>query len=417
MLRRTTPRPRPTDGGWVRCPAVVSVAIDEGPLHGPRTGIGNAVAWLIDALEDLADQGAPFASASEPESDACEGDGPASGSTAPETLELLPYLTSMRASVSAPTRRLPLPAAVAHRLWSRTGAVPMDRFLGAPDVVHGTNYVVPPTRCPRLVTVYDCWFLEHPGDAHPDVARAGRVLRRSVADGAHVVTSSEATAERIRDLLDTDRVTTIHLGPPPFPAADAEPTPAATRVAETIDGAPFVLALGTVERRKDHGTLVAAFDRLAREHPSVGLVVAGGPGDASDGLAAALGRLDAATANRVHVLGRIDDPTKTWLLAHAAAVAYPSLDEGFGFPVLEAQSAGVPVVASSAGSIPEVAGTGALLSAPSDVDALAANLHWAVTSETKRTDLVERGRRNLKRFSWARTARDHLALYERLSST
>ena len=414
---------------------MVSVAIDEGPLHGPRTGIGNAVAWLFDALTGLAEPSGDDSSRSD---DDRSGSGAEPAGPSARRLELLPYLTSMRATVTAPTRRLPLPAAVAHRVWSRTGAVPMDRFLGRPDVVHGTNYVVPPARCPRLVTVYDCWFLDHPDDAHPDVARAGRVLRRSVADGAHVVTSSEATADRVRELLDTERVTAVHLGPPPSsrtpqpsrtspahhgsglptvaPPVDTLPVDAPP-VAGQLVGAPFVVSLGTVERRKNHGVLVAAFDRLAREHPTVRLVVAGGPGDASDDLASALGRLGPATAARVHVVGRVDETTKDWLLANGSAVAYPSLDEGFGFPVLEAQQAGVPVVASSAGSIPEVAGTGALLSAPSDVDALAANLHWVITSDSKRADLVERGRRNLDRFSWERTAAAHLVLYERLAAS
>ena len=69
----------------------------------------------------------------------------------------------------------------------------------------------------RVVSVYDCWFLEHPRDVDADVRRAAAVLRRSVRDGAHVVTSSTATTVRVRELLATDRVHTIHLGPPPVP--------------------------------------------------------------------------------------------------------------------------------------------------------------------------------------------------------
>ena len=94
----------------------LTVAIDAGPLHGPRTGIGNAVAWTIDALRDDAD------------------------------LELRPYVTSMRARIRSTQRRMPIPAAVALRLWARRSP-PVDRLLGHPAVVHGTNYVVPPARC------------------------------------------------------------------------------------------------------------------------------------------------------------------------------------------------------------------------------------------------------------------------------
>lgn len=358
---------------------MVRVAIDVGPLHGPRTGIGNAVDWMISALEHHRD------------------------------VELLRYLTSARSTPNPGERRLPLPAAVALRWWARS-SIPMDRLLGRPDVVHGTNYVVPPTRVPRLISVYDCWFLDHPQDAHPDVALAGRVLRRAVHDGAHVITSSDATRERVLDLLDPRSAETVLLGPPPRDLEgrrDAVPG---------VDPAvPFVLSLGTVERRKNLPTLVTAFARVASEHPTVELQIAGRDGDDSTALEQAVAALPPAIGTRVNRHRNVPDSAKRWLLDHASVLAYPSLDEGFGFPVLEAQMAGVPVVASSAGSIPEVAGRGALLSTPSDPDALAANLYWALTSDSKRTDLVARGHENVERFSWERTATELTDHYRRLA--
>ena len=359
---------------------MVQVAIDAGPLHGPRTGIGNAVAWTIDALRS------------------------------DETVDLKQYVTSLRATLTASERRLPIPAAAAHRLWARRSWPSMDRWLGHPDVVHGTNYVVPPASVPRIVTVYDCWFLDHPDTAHPDVVRAGAVLRRSVADGAHVVTSSVSTSDRVRELLDTAAVTTIHLGPPPFDAS-------ARRVAPALGDpdAPFVLALGTIERRKNIPTLVQAFDRLAREHPTVQLRIAGRDGDDATGLAMALDRLAPDVRRRVVRHTTVDETVKRWLLDRAAVLAYPSFDEGFGFPILEAQLAGTPVVASSAGSIPEIAGAGALLSLPRDAEALAANLFWVIDSATQRERLIERGHANVERFSWRRTSDDLAALYHRLA--
>ena len=364
----------------------VQVAIDAGPLHGPRTGVGNAVAWSIDALRAMRPQ-----------------------STERATAELLPYVTSMRAQPADGERRLPVPAAVAHRIWARGRGPRMDRWLGHPDVVHGTNYVVPPTHAPRLVSVYDCWFLEHPEEAHPDVARSGLVLRRSVADGAHVVTSSAATTDRLHDLLDAPSVTTVHLGPPP--PVDARRTAPALG---DLD-APFVLALGTVERRKNLPTLVQAFAKLADEHPTVQLRIAGRDGDDAPALDAALAGLPDSVRRRVIRHTTVDAGVKRWLLEEAAVLAYPSLDEGFGFPILEAQQVGTPVVGSSAGSIPEVAGRGALLSLPTDTHALAANLFWAIDSETKRAELIERGHANVERFSWERTAHALTDLYLQLA--
>ena len=362
---------------------MLRVAVDVGPVHGHRSGVGNAVVWLLDALEDRDD------------------------------LDLVPYVTSARARVQPLQRRLPVPATVAHRWWARSSQPPMDRWLGAPDVVHGTNYVVPPARCPRLVSVYDCWFLAHPDRVGTDVRRAGEALRRAVGDGAHVVASSEATASRVRSLLGTGRVRVIHLGPPPAHTCRADaPVPAV--VAQLADRR-FVLALGTIERRKNIPLLVSAFDRLARELPDVSLVLAGAEGDDTDELGARIRRLDRGVADRVVSLGTVDAGSKAWLLDSAAVLAYPSLDEGFGFPVLEAQQAGTPVVGSSAGSIPEIAGNGALFSQPDDAEALAANLHWVLTSDDVRHRLVARGNANVTRFSWPATAAAHAELYHELA--
>lgn len=375
---------------------MLTVAIDSGPLHGTRTGIGNAVAWTIEALRDA------------PQSDRRE-------------LELQPYVTSLRARTSSDEQRLPIPAAVAHRLWMRTARWKMDRWLGQPDVVHGTNYVVPPLRVPRVVSVYDCWFLDHPDEAHPDVARAGAVLRRSVDDGATVVTSSTATSDRVRELLGVEPVT-VHLGPPtpPPPPAPTPPGVTATRpatVEPSLEIDPFVLSVGTAERRKNLPTLIDAFGRLGTEHETVRLVLAGRDGDDAAAVARALARLDPAVRHRVHRMTSVDEATKQWLLDRAVALAYPSLDEGFGFPILEAQVAGTPVVASSAGSIPEIGGSAVLLSLPADVDALAANLYWVVTNEQQRERLIRLGHRNVERFSWESTAQDLTALYHRLAET
>lgn len=350
----------------------MKVAIDVGPTHGRRTGIGNAVAWTIDALR-------------------------ADGSATVE-----PYLTSVRARPRSGEHRLPMPAAAALRLWAHR-APPMDRWLGRPDVVHGTNYVVPPAECARIVSVYDCWFLEHPEDAVPDVRRAAAVLRRSVADGAHVITSSDATTRRVRELLGTDRVRTIILGPPP-PGDPVGQTGRHRTIIPELEDQPFVLALGTMERRKNIPTLVHAFGRLAHEHESVRLVIAGAAANDTNAVDRAIARLQPDIAARIIRTGPVDEATKQWLLSAARALAYPSLDEGFGFPILEAQQTGTPVVASTAGSIPQIAGAAALLSPARDAEALAANLYWIVTNDEMHAKLVRRGHANLRRFSWATTA-------------
>jgi glycosyltransferase involved in cell wall biosynthesis len=357
--------------------AGLRVALDVGPLHGHRTGIGAATEQLFDAL-------------------AARGD-----------LDVSPYLVSYRARPVPPQRRVPVPAAFAQRWWSRLDGPKVDRWLGHPDVVHGTNYVVPPTKAPRVVSVYDCWFLTHTELATPDVQRSGHVLRRNVDSGAHVHASSHATADVVRELLGTERVTVVHLGP--LPPTDARPVPVAG-----LDGAPFVVAVGTIERRKGLPGLVEAFGAVAAELSDLRLVLAGAPGDDSTAVQTAVEALPAEVRARVLVPGAVSPGQKAWLLANASVLAYPSLDEGFGFPVLEAQAAGVPIVATSAGSIPEVAGDGAALVEVGDVHALADALVRAVTDDQHRAALVGAGRANVDRFDWADTASGLVDLYRSL---
>jgi glycosyltransferase involved in cell wall biosynthesis len=161
--------------------------------------------------------------------------------------------------------------------------------------------------------------------------------------------------------------------------------------------------------------LVRAFARAAAAERELELVIAGGPGNDSVAVEREISALPEAFRRRVHVVGRIDEADKSWLVHHARVLAYPSLDEGFGFPLLEAMGAGTPVVASTAGSIPEVAGDAAILHEPTDDEALAAALALLHTDDALRDGLVERGRRNVTRYSWRTTASRLIALYDALA--
>ena len=358
--------------------SAIRVAFDVGPLAGRRTGIGVAVGEMCTAL------------------------------TGRDDVALRPYLTSFRARSEPGVTRLPIPAAVAHRCWSRSDVPHADRWLGEIDVVHGTNYVVPPVRVPRIVSVYDCWFLDHPKEAVADVRRAGRVLRRSVERGAIVHASSHATAAAVRRHFPDADVEAVHLAAMPLaPASTACPIP-------EVRGRDYVLSVATLERRKNLPSLVAAFGIAATEH-DVLLVLAGADGDDRRAVDQAILALPPKVGQRVLLTGFVPDDARTWLLHHARALAYPSLDEGFGFPLLDAMQAGTPIVASDVGSIPEVAGDAALTCAPTDVDTLAAHLLVAIEDDAARARLLEAAAARLASFDWTRTADGLAALYRRVA--
>jgi glycosyltransferase involved in cell wall biosynthesis len=142
----------------------------------------------------------------------------------------------------------------------------------------------------------------------------------------------------------------------------------------------------------------------------VQLVLAGKRGWLFDDLFAQVER--SGLAGRVLFPGYIEDVDLPALLSAARAFVYPSLYEGFGIPVLEAQTCGAPVMTSNNSSLPEVAGDAALLVDPHDVDAIAAAMYRLATDDALCAELVRRGFENVKRFSWEKCARETLAVLE-----
>lgn len=303
------------------------------------------------------------------------------------------------------------------RLWLRTDHPSIERWTGAVDVVHGPNFVVPPARrAAQVLTVHDLTCLRYPDLVTADVAQYPRLIQRAIDRGAWVHAVSDFVAAEVRDRfrVDRDRVVAIPNGPTSLPA-ERPGTDSATghRLA---GGRRYLLALGTVEPRKDLPTLVRAFDRLDAADSELRLVIAGG-----DGWGHAVAELGAAIdaairRDRVVRLGRVSDDQRAALLRGAAVFVYPSLYEGFGLPPLEAMAAGVPVVATDSGALPEVMADAGRLVAPGDADALAGALGEVLTHQGERSRLVDAGRTNLHRFDWDRTVDQLIDLYHRASA-
>lgn len=357
------------------------VALDVTPLLGPPTGIHQATAGLLGALRDL------------------------------PGVEPSGYVLSGRArrapDCGTAVRRRRRPAGLCHLIWAAPLPEPAARLtargLTLPaDLVHGTNYTVPPGRTPRLVTVHDLTPVTDPQWCPPAVRRMGRALRRAVATGAHIHVTSRSVAEAAPGLLGADpgRVHTV-------PVGLAEVGPGDGAEARRLAGADrYVLALGATEPRKGLAGLPAA---VAGLDPDVGLVVAGPVGAGEAALAAAA---DAAGLGRRYVrLEAVDGEVRAGLLRGAAAVAYPSLGEGFGLVPLEAVSVGVPVVATAVGALPELLGDEIDLIPPGDGPALAAGLAAALESAAAPSPAL---RNRLADLAWPRVAAQMAAVYRRV---
>ena len=306
----------------------------------------------------------------------------------------------------------PMAARPLHELWRRSDHPRIDRWIGRHDVVWGPNYVVPPTAAAALVSVHDLTTLHYPEMADGFTLAYPDLVRRAVARGAWVHTDSDFVRGEVIEHfgVDPDRVVTVHLGARATPL----PPPGTPRPARVPPG-PYVLALGTVEPRKDLPTLVAAFDALAADEPDLRLVIAGADGWGAEALGAAV----AATRHRDRVvrLGRVDEAERAALLAGAGVYAYPSRYEGFGLPPIEAMAAGVPVVASRAGSLPEVCRDGADLVPVGDPGALTAALGRVLGDAGHRAALVARGRAVAAAYDWDDTAQRFAALLARVAAS
>lgn len=339
------------------------VVLDATPLLGPRTGIGRYVEGLLQGFAELAE---------------------------PPDLALTAFTRSAERP-PVPVGRWEgrrLPARPLFSAWGRLGRPALEWLTGPTDVVHGTNFVLPPrSSAAGVVTVHDLAFLLHPDTVTPAVRRLATLIPRLAATADAVLTPTTAVAELVAERLHLprERVHAVPHGIDPR-WTTAEPDPGEDQPSG------YLLFVGSAEPRKDLATLTRALHLLGSDAPP--LVVAGPAGWG-----------EVSLPRDARVLGFVPDARLRALVAGAAALVLPSRDEGFGLPALEALACGTPVVVSDLPALREVLGDQATYAESGQPEAFAEALLSPPTGtpQTRRAHAAA--------FTWRACAEQTLRVY------
>lgn len=311
--------------------------------------------------------------------------------------------------------RAPLNERYMVALWQRAQIpLPVEIFTGGAEIFYSPDFVLPPTRArKKILTIHDLSFKRVPETAAPNLKwYLEGAVPRAVARADLILADSDATRHDLIHLFHAapERVQTVYSGyDEMFQRVTDENE--LRRVREKFQlFKPFILSVGTIEPRKNLARLIQAFSQLPQKR-ELELVIAGGRGWMYDEIYAAPEKFGVSAA--VRFIGFTPDADLPALYSLAELVAYPSLYEGFGLPVLEALACGAAVVTSNNSSLPEVAGDAALLIDARDVEAIAWAMQRFLQDHKWRSIMQQKGLAQAKKFSWRTSAAQLRAAFAR----
>ena len=266
-------------------------------------------------------------------------------------------------------------------------------------IFHGLNQRLPTRRFRRQVATFHDLFVMTAEYSTPDFrVRFAEQARRAAGEADRIIAVSQFTAEQVQQLLGVEpsRIRVVHHG--------IQPLPVYPRAPEKV-----ILHVGAIQQRKNISRLVRAFSALPSDWT---LVLAGSAGYGAETIMREI--QESPSRDRIVVTGYLSNREMARYYAKASLFAFPSLDEGFGMPVLEAMRAGVAVIASNRSAVPEVCGDAALLVDPLDEDQIAAALKSLTKDENARHKWESLGAARAKQFSWQRAASQTWDVYQEL---
>lgn len=297
----------------------------------------------------------------------------------------------------------PLPPKLAG-LVLNTFPFPFEFLTGRVNLIHTSDWSEPYSRLPMVTTIHDLVFQKYPETLDPLVlSTQSKRLVRICKNQTHIITDSLSTKNDLIEIynLPSSRIQVVYPGISDLYSPQSKQEIDRVKIKYKLPD-QYILSLGTQEPRKNIPRLIKAVEGI-----NFPLVIAGKYGWGVPNTPGVKG----AHTPGVFELGFVPEEDLPGLYGSATVFAYPSLYEGFGFPVLEAMACGTPVVTSNVSSLPEVAGDAAILVDPLDVESIRSGIKQAFAS---RTQLISLGLKQAQKFTWERCAKQVMHIYETL---
>jgi glycosyltransferase involved in cell wall biosynthesis len=308
------------------------------------------------------------------------------------------------------------------RIWQRTRLpLPVEAFVGKVDLFHATDFTLPPTLpfTKTILTVHDLSFVRVPdATSHKLKKYLNVVVPRSAHAANHIIADSQATKDDLIEFYDlpSEKITVLLSGiDSRYQIVKSGHLTMTIRNKYHIPKTPYIFSVGTIQPRKNYSRVIRALKILRDKGYELDFVIAGGKGWLEDEMYQTIA--ETGLQNHVHLIGFADDDDLPALYSGAECVAFPSLYEGFGFPVLEGMACGTPVVTSNVSSLPEVAGDAALLVDPYDIEAITDAIRRILDDSDLRQTLIERGIAQAAKFTWEKSAQELCQIYNKILAT
>lgn len=322
-------------------------------------------------------------------------------------------LKDLANQVKTPLKLYPIPQSIGTVLFNKIRLPHLETFTGKLDVFHSSDWLQPKTAAFKVTTIHDLTTILYP--KHHDqtiISNHANRLRLVKNEVDLIIADSHSTKNDIAKHLEInpDKVQVVHLAPDPiynnFASQSASyQSTQISKIKKKYQLEKYILNVGTNEPRKNKQRIIKAVNQLNKKYKKpIQLALAGGLGWGEQS--------KSAQSNHIKQLGFVPTQDLPALYAGASAFVFPSLYEGFGLPVLEAMAIGTPVVTSNRGSLEEVAGSAAIRVNPLSTKDISLGIKKALSNRER---LISLGKTQSKKFSWEKTAKQTLNVYEQAS--